>query len=88
MAGLVRRARQVENSRLVRFLGVAGWSAYGLVHLVIAGLALQIALGDRAEHAAPQGRSASSPRSRWARWCWWSWRWGCSGSPCRSSAWR
>ncbi|QUH02473.1 DUF1206 domain-containing protein [Saccharopolyspora erythraea] len=55
MAGLVRRARQVENSGLVRFLGVAGWSAYGLVHLVIAGLALQIALGDRAEHAAPQG---------------------------------
>ena len=42
-----------------------GWICYGLVHLLIAGLALQIAFGDPGERAEPQGAIAKIAAQPW-----------------------
>lgn len=55
MAEETPRVKQVEHSNLVRLLGMFGWICYGLVHLIIAGLAVQVALGDPREQTGPQG---------------------------------
>ncbi|MGW5644357.1 DUF1206 domain-containing protein [Saccharopolyspora sp. NPDC003752] len=55
MAGLARRALQSELSAPVRVMGVLGWSCYGFLHIIIAWLAVEVALGDPNEQPAPQG---------------------------------
>ncbi|MFI0468979.1 DUF1206 domain-containing protein [Saccharopolyspora sp. 5N102] len=36
-------------------MGVLGWACYGFIHIVIAWLAVEVALGDQHEEPAPQG---------------------------------
>lgn len=36
-------------------MGLLGWSCYGIIHIVIAWLAVEVALGNPQEQAAPQG---------------------------------
>jgi hypothetical protein len=48
-------AQRAKNSRLVQFLGRAGMACYGLVHILVAFLALRVALGDSAEQADQKG---------------------------------
>jgi hypothetical protein len=48
-------ARQLETSRLVQGMGRFGDVCYGVVYIVVAWLALQIALGDNATRADQRG---------------------------------
>lgn len=48
-------AQRVKNNRLLQGLGRAGMACYGLVHLVVAYLALRVAFGDPAQEADQKG---------------------------------
>lgn len=48
-------AQRVKNNRLMQVLGRAGMVCYGLVHLIVAYLALQVALGDSGQQADQSG---------------------------------
>lgn len=50
-----RGAQRLEDSRPVQWLGRFGDACYGVVHLVVAWLALQIAFGDKATEADQRG---------------------------------
>jgi hypothetical protein len=52
---MVTSAHRVKNSRLLQVLGRAGMVCYGLVHLLVAYLALQVALGDSGQQADQNG---------------------------------
>lgn len=48
-------AQRVKNNRLMQVLGRAGMVCYGLVHIVVAYLAIQVALGDSGQQADQSG---------------------------------
>jgi hypothetical protein len=48
-------AQRAKNSRLTQVLGRAGMVCYGLVHVVVAYLALRVAFGDSGEQADQKG---------------------------------
>jgi hypothetical protein len=48
-------AQRVKNNRLMQVLGRAGMVCYGLVHLIVAYLAIQVALGDSEQQADQNG---------------------------------
>lgn len=48
-------AHQAKNSRIVLGLGRAGMACYGLVHLIVAYLALRVAFGDSGQQADQKG---------------------------------
>ena len=59
-AGLA--GRKAEHSDWLDHAVRIGLVAYGVVHLLIGWLAVQLALGDQSEHASqPRARSPSSP---------------------------
>jgi len=52
------RAQQAKNSKTVQGLGRAGMVCYGLVHLIVAYLALRVAFGDSSQQADQRGALA------------------------------
>jgi hypothetical protein len=48
-------AQRAKNSRLVQVLGRIGMACYGVVHILVAYLALRVALGDSGEQADQKG---------------------------------
>lgn len=48
-------AHRAKNSRLVQVLGRAGMVCYGIVHLIVAYLALRVAFGDSGQQADQNG---------------------------------
>jgi hypothetical protein len=48
-------AQRAKNSRLVQVLGRIGMACYGLVHIIVAYLAVQVALGDSGQQADQNG---------------------------------
>lgn len=48
-------AQRAKNSRLVQVLGRIGMACYGLVHIVVAYLAVQVAFGDSEQQADQNG---------------------------------
>ncbi|RKT89122.1 protein of unknown function [Saccharopolyspora antimicrobica] len=53
-----RLTHRAERNTPVRLMGMAGWACYGLIHLVIAWLAVEVAFGRPQEQPAPQGAIA------------------------------
>lgn len=49
------QAHQAKNSKTVQGLGRAGMACYGLVHLIVAYLALRVAFGDSSQQADQRG---------------------------------
>jgi len=52
---MVTSAQRVKNNRLMQVLGRAGMVCYGLVHIIVAYLAIQVALGDSGQQADQNG---------------------------------
>jgi Domain of Unknown Function (DUF1206) len=48
-------AQRAKNNRLTQVLGRAGMACYGLVHVIVAYLALRVAFGDSGEQADQKG---------------------------------
>lgn len=48
-------AQRVKNNRLMQFLGRAGMVCFGLVHIVVAYLAIRVAFGDSGQQADQNG---------------------------------
>lgn len=48
-------AHQAKNSKFMMVLGAAGMACYGLVHLIVAYLALRVAFGDSGQQADQKG---------------------------------
>lgn len=57
-------AAQARNSRWLELLTRAGFIGYGIVHLLLAWLALQIAFGNSGEEETRTARCALSVNSR------------------------
>ena len=62
--------RQAEQSDWLDHAVRAGLVAYGVVHLLIGWLAVQLALGDRSEKASTKGALAELAQQPFGRrWC-------------------
>jgi uncharacterized protein DUF1206 len=55
MATASSKASRAQNSKTMQILGRAGMVCYGVVHLVLAYLAIQVATGDKSEQADQKG---------------------------------
>jgi hypothetical protein len=65
------KAHRAKNSRTVQGLGRAGMVCYGLVHLIVAYLAIRVATGDNSQQADQRGALAeigSTPPGAVALW--------------------
>ena len=71
LSGLTNRAersgREANDSDWLDYAIRAGLVAYGIVHLMIAWLAAQLALGEQEERRPAPAPCRSSPRGRSAR---------------------
>ena len=78
------KGQQVEQSEVSSTISSrAGLVAYGVVHLLLAWLTIQLALGDHNEEASASGAITQSSRSNRSARCWSGrLRWGCCCSSC------